>query len=73
MTLCSRQRVPVLRGEFQLDRLSTVRRGSVHDISGEKVRRSAAYDASEEKQQIAGTPGKIYALESSSKVKVNSL
>lgn len=73
MTLCSKQRVPVLRGEFQLDRLSTVRRSVAHDILGEKVRRSGGHDASDEKQQITATSGKIYALENSPKVKVSSL
>ena len=60
MILCSKQRVPVLRGEFQLDRLSTVRRPGAHD-------------ASDEKQQITRKPGKIYALENSPKVKVSPL
>jgi UDP-GlcNAc:undecaprenyl-phosphate/decaprenyl-phosphate GlcNAc-1-phosphate transferase len=60
MTLCSEQRVPILRGEFQLDRLSI-------------LRRSGAHDASDEKQQIAEKPGKTYAPGYSRKVKATPI
>lgn len=43
LNICSKQRIPVLRGEFQLDRVSAV-----------KV--SATPESSDQKQQVGGMP-----------------
>ena len=58
MKLCSKQRIPVLRGEFQLDR-----------VAG--IRPSGAHDTSDQSAQIPASPDNIYASRYSS-VKVIS-
>jgi len=55
MGLCSKQRIPVLRGEFHLDRLSVVR------LSGTR-------EASAHRKHVAAVPGDIHVPGHSSTV-----
>jgi UDP-GlcNAc:undecaprenyl-phosphate/decaprenyl-phosphate GlcNAc-1-phosphate transferase len=59
MTICSKLRIPVLRGEFQLDRVS-------------RVWLSGARDASDEREQSPTAPEKINAPGDSPVMKVSS-